>query len=145
MRVFLFCLALMASLPASAQNASLIGRVLEAADIEPEVWQQMTAGRTVTYKLNGALFGTEHYHPNSNRAAFQHADGTCLDGTWDFAQGVFCFYWEGQLPACFYHRQDQQGILVIAADQDGGYDFGNIQAVSEITDQPIVCQPEGSS
>ncbi len=142
--------AILAPLPVGAQNSGLpdpgsISRVLNATDISPEVWQQMTAGRTVTYLRNGTLFGTEHYHPNSNRAAFRHADGTCLDGTWAFTQGLFCFYWEDLLPACFHHRQDGRGIIVIAAEADGDFNFGNVQDVSEITDVPIVCQPEGTS
>jgi len=147
--VLALCVALPA-LPIQAQNSGLpdpgsISRVLSATDISPEVWQQMTAGRTVTYMRNGTLFGTEHYHPNSNRAAFRHADGTCLDGTWAFTQGLFCFYWEDLLPACFHHRQDGRGIIVIAADETGDFNFGNVQDVSEITDTPIVCQPEGPS
>lgn len=145
MRILILTCALLLPLPAFAQSESLISRAVEATDISPEIWRQMTAGRTVTYNLNGRLFGTEHYHPNSNRAAFQHADGTCLDGTWAFVDGIFCFYWEGHLPACFHHKQDTQGIIVIAADADGGFNFTNVQAVTEISDTPIVCQPEGLS
>lgn len=143
-RILLLCLLLSPGL-AFSQEQGLVSRVIEADNISPEVWRTMTAGRTVTYHLNGQLFGTEHYHPNSNRAAFRHADGTCLDGTWAFKDGIFCFYWENHLPACFHHVQDNRGIIVISASEDGGFNFGNVQVVTEITDKPIVCQPEGTS
>ena len=73
----------------------------------------MATGRTLTYRINGEFWALEHYYPGTNRVTLQLYDGTCMEGTWDYAAPLYCFHWDGQGTSCFRHARLGAEILVI--------------------------------
>ncbi len=59
--------------------------------IPPEEWRAMTRGKTVWYALDGAHWGREYFHPDSDVATFLGRDGQCLSAPWAHVDGVYCF------------------------------------------------------
>ena len=83
-----------------------------------EEWTAMAMGRTLTYRINGEFWALEHYYPGTDRVTLQLYDGTCMEGRWDYAAPLYCFYWEGQDKSCFRHARLGAEIIVIE-NQDG--------------------------
>ena len=65
----------------------------------------MAMGRTLTYRINGEFWALEHYYPGTDRVTLELYDGTCLQGTWDYSEPLYCFHWEGQGTSCFRHAR----------------------------------------
>ena len=97
----------------------------------------MSAGRTVTYRIDGSFWALEHYFPGTDRVQLQLHDGTCLDGTWDYQAPHYCFHWEGQGTSCFRHARAGDAILIIQSEE--GVDTPLIQQVTAVTDTPLSC------
>ena len=58
-------------------------------------WQTMVAGRTVTYMIDGKVWAQEAYDLTTNTVAIRLIDGSCMEGTWSFKDGEYCFAWDG--------------------------------------------------
>lgn len=142
MRALLTFLLLAQALPAAALDP-FIDRIGEAVDIPAGEWTAMAAGRTLTYQIDGTLFAREHYYPGSDHVTLQLADGHCLEGTWSYTAPHYCFYWEGEPPACFRHARLDQEILVIQTED--GADTPVIQRMTGVTDLPLFCGPAVTS
>lgn len=142
MRAFLTLLLLAQAMPAAALDP-LAGRIGEAVDIPAEDWAAMAAGRTLTYQIEGAPFAREHYYPGTDRVTLQLEDGHCLEGRWSYAAPFYCFYWEGEAPACFRHVRLDQTIVVIQTDN--GVDTPVIQRMTGVSDTPLFCGPAVTS
>lgn len=93
----------------------------------------MVAGKTLYYQADFGLMGREYYPPGSNRAVFVYFDGSCYDGTWEEADGVFCFHYDAR--HCFRHFE-RDGVL-IAQEMDG-----TEQIVTKMTDEVLSCAPD---
>jgi hypothetical protein len=132
---------LMSALPVAAL-ATADPPVGSAGDIPVEEWQAMASGRTVTYRIDGALWALERYY-SGNRVQLQLYDGSCLDGTWDYQAPHYCFHWEGQGTSCFRHARVGDAIVVIQT-QDG-IDTPLTQDVTAVTDTPLDCGPPATS
>ena len=128
-------------LPAASQSPA--ERIARAEDIPVEEWKAMAMGRTLTYRINGELWAFEHYHPGSNRVTLQLYDGSCLHGTWDYAEPLYCFHWEGQGTSCFRHARLGDEIIVI--ESLDGVDAPMTQSMTAVTDTPLSCGPAGIS
>jgi hypothetical protein len=111
----------------------------EATDIPVEEWTAMAMGRTLTYRIDGALWALEHYYPGTNRVTLQLYDGTCMQGTWDYSAPIYCFHWEGEGTACFRHARRGDEILIIET-QDGN-DTPGVQMMTAVTNVPLACGP----
>lgn len=149
MRLILPALALawLAAAPAAAQSlpdAQATPEALsEAADIPVEEWSAMAAGRTLTYRIGGELWAMERYAPAGNGVTLQFYDGTCLEGTWDYAAPLYCFHWDGDGTACFRHARLGEEILII--ETLDGADTGSVQTMTGVSDTPLACGPAVTS
>ncbi|TPE51351.1 hypothetical protein [Amaricoccus solimangrovi] len=123
----------LAALPGPALSAETAG----AKDIPVEEWVAMADGHTLTYEINGIFFALEHYYPHSNRVTLQANDGRCLQGTWNYEAPHYCFYWEGQPPACFRHARLGKEILII--ETQDGHDTAMTQEMTNVSDTPVTC------
>jgi hypothetical protein len=110
-----------------------------AGDIPPEEWTDFAAGKTLTYTLGGQVWAHEQYHPdpNSRLVWIELVDGTCMAGTWDYVDGLYCFYWADEIPACFRHARNGGRIEVIP--MENGIQAGDTQVMSEVTERPLAC------
>jgi|OM-RGC.v1.023555888 hypothetical protein len=106
--------------------------------IPPEEWRAMTRGKTVWYALDGAHWGREYFHPDSDVATFLGRDGQCLSAPWAHVDGVYCFAYGGL--HCFRHLRRGEEIVVIPVDGDGGE-----QTVERIDRTPVSCEAPLSS
>lgn len=137
-RALIVALALLAP-PATA--GSPIEAVPEGADIPPEQWQALASGRTLTYRMpDGSLFAREYYHPGGNQVTLQFADGTCMDGVWDYTAPRYCFYWEHADFVCFRHLRRGRVVLVVQQTAEGA-DTNLIQWMTEVSDAAPACGP----
>ena len=124
-------------LPAASQSPA--ERIAEAVDIPVEEWTAMAMGRTLTYRIDGELWAFEHYYPGTDRVTLQLYDGSCMQGRWDYAAPVYCFYWEGQDKSCFRHTR-LGGEIIIIESRDG-MDTPMTQSMTAVTDMPLACGP----
>ncbi|MEO1331678.1 MAG: hypothetical protein AAFW46_18685, partial [Pseudomonadota bacterium] len=101
-------------------------------------WRARVEGKTLYYETrkgypeNYGLMGKEYYVPNSNKVVFVYADGDCYEGTWDYADQIFCFNYDDR--HCF--RQFERDGEWIVQERDG-----REQAVVKITSEVLSCQP----
>ena len=137
-------LALIASLfagPLAAQ--SLADRIGEAVDIPEAEWREMASGRTLTYRIDGAFWALERYQPGGNAVTLQLADGTCLEGVWDYQAPHYCYHWEQDGTACFRHTRLDGQIVIIQTEN--GADTGLLQTMTAVSDIPLACGPAVTS
>lgn len=131
-------IAIAALLPAASQAP-----LDRAENIPVEEWRAMASGRTLTYRINGEFWALEHYFPGTNRVQLQLYDGTCMDGTWDYSEPVYCFHWDGQGTSCFRHARLGTEILIIESRE--GSDTPMTQQMTGVTDAPLTCGPAFTS
>lgn len=131
-------IAIAALLPAASQTP-----LDRAENIPVEEWRAMASGRTLTYRINGEFWALEHYFPGTNRVQLQLYDGTCMDGTWDYSEPVYCFHWDGQGTSCFRHARLGTEILIIESRE--GSDTPMTQQMTGVTDAPLTCGPAFTS
>ena len=103
----------------------------------------MASGRTLTYRINGEFWALEHYIPGTDRVQLQLYDGSCMDGTWDYAAPLYCFHWDGQGTSCFRHARLGDEVLII--ELQGGVDTPITQSMTAVTDTPLACGPPATS
>lgn len=106
-------------------------------DIAPAEWREMVDGHSVTYHIGGAFWAREAYDTASNAVVIRMADGTCLEGTWSWTDGEYCFAWRGEGTSCFRHVRSEGEILIIPMVD--GAPAGDIQTVAGVTDLPVTC------
>lgn len=129
---------LLATAPVHA-GQSVAEKIAAAVDIPLEEWAALASGRTLTYRIDGQFWALERYEPGTNRVILQFADGECLFGTWDYAEPLYCFHWEGEGTSCFRHARAGDEILVI--ETFAGQETGAIQTMTEVSDTPLACGP----
>ncbi len=112
-------------------------------DIPQEEWTRMSAGRTLTYTIGGEFWAREHYAPDGNGVTLQFYDGMCLDGTWSWRDGLYCFDWRNEGVSCFRHARLGSEILVL--ETRDGVETGAIQVMSGVSDLPVSCGPAAIS
>ncbi len=129
---------LLALFPAVASAQSLLERLSAASNISFKEWQNLTAGKTVVYQIEGETYGYETYRGNGN-VTIQLSDGSCIDGTWFMQQAAFCFDWQDGPLDCFHHKRLDGVIYIVGLEN--GVEFDSIQEVSRIIDTPVTCGP----
>lgn len=107
--------------------------------IAPGEWHAMVKGRTVTYEIDGQVWAQEAYDLSTNAVAIRLIDGTCMEGTWAYRNGEYCFAWTSGENSCFLHVRTAGRILVIPVVD--GVQSGTVQTVGGITDVPLTCGP----
>lgn len=106
-------------------------------DIPVAEWREMSAGRTLTYFIDGAFFALEHYSKSGDGVMLQLADGRCLSGRWDHRDTQYCYYWDGADGVCFRHVRMGSEILILQLDN--GVETGDMQNMVGVSDAPLVC------
>jgi len=134
----ILCAAL-ALAPLAAPAQSLLDRLATAPEISESAWRDMTAGKTVVYEIDDAIYGYETYRKNSNRISIRLENGTCINGQWFMQQTAFCFDWEGGPLNCFNHKELDGDIYVVGLEN--GMETEDIQKVARIDDRPVFCGP----
>ena len=107
--------------------------------IAPAEWRAMVRGRTVTYQIDGQAWAQEAYDLTTNAVAIRLIDGTCMEGTWSYTDGEYCFAWTSGEHSCFLHVRAADQILIIPVVD--GVQSGTIQTVGGISDAPLTCGP----
>ena len=101
----------------------------------------MAMGRTLTYRIDGEFWALEHYYPGTNRVTLQLYDGTCMEGTWDYAAPALLLPLGGATGTdCFRHARLGDEILIIETAEDGA-DTLMLQTMTAVTDMPLACGP----
>lgn len=127
----------------AALSQSPTEQIEDAHDIPVAEWAEMAMGRTLTYRIDGALWAFERYHPGSNRVTLQLYDGTCMEGTWDYSAPHYCFHWDASGTACFRHARVDDTILII--ETQDGMDTPLLQTMTAVSDLPLQCGPAVTS
>ena len=120
-----FAFALMLADPAMAQTR-----------ITPEQFVGQAAGRTLTFRnySTGNLVGVEQFL-GPDRSVWARQDGTCTYGQINLREGTVCFTYEDSPDEthCWQPYVHNGDMLVIS-------NSGDIQRVSDITDEPVICR-----
>ncbi len=119
------------------------GEIAGMADIPVEEWTAMAAGRTLTYRINGEVWAREYYYPGTNHVSLQRPNGQCMSGTWEYTAPHYCYHWDLEGTACFRHVRGEDTIWVIQTEM--GVDTPQVQEMSEVSDVPLICAPQGTS
>lgn len=79
--------------------------------VPPQVFEQMSTGKTLYFFRNGTFFGAEQYFPG-RKSLWQYNGGECLEGNW-FAQGdLLCFtYREDTRVQCWHFLEKSSGYV----------------------------------
>lgn len=123
-----FATLLMALLPAQAQDR-----------ISADAFLDQLAGKTATFVVWGTddLVGVEQFL-RRDRTVWARSDGSCAYGTVKVDGPLVCFAYDdepkGRQHCWFPFVQD--GMLLVL-DDDGD----EVQAISEITETPVACNP----
>ncbi len=132
-RLAVIAAALLIAAPSLATDPAAGERVLDLAE-----WRALTDGRTVHYELRGRVWGREHFHRGRDSATFVAPDGQCMTAPWAYAEGVFCFAYQGM--DCFRHVRRGERLFAVPLS-----DAGDEQEIVRITDEPLSCEPPLSS
>ncbi|MEO1330672.1 MAG: hypothetical protein AAFW46_13515 [Pseudomonadota bacterium] len=113
--------------------------------VRAEDWREISRGRTVYWRENGAFSGREYYAPNGRDVTFIAPDGTCLEGVWgpkrNGAPGELCFRYSGpnyEGTHCDLHLR--RGETLFARRPSGRETF-----VIKMTDETLSCGPSPTS
>lgn len=103
--------------------------------VPPQVFEQMSTGKTLYFFRNGTFFGAEQYFPN-RRSLWQYNGGECLEGNW-FEQGdLVCFtYREDPRVQCWHFIKKSNGYV---ARGDGDPPELDLE-LGAIDTQPLNC------
>jgi len=131
--------AVLLVLAVGAASQTPAERIARAENIPVAEWSEMAMGRTLTYRINGAFWALEHYWPGTDRVTLQLYDGSCMEGTWDYSEPLYCFHWEEQGSSCFRHARADGEVLII--ETQNGADTPMTQTMSGVSDTPLTCGP----
>lgn len=123
--LILSLLLMMVPLVAGAEDVPLSAGEFEAR----------TTGHTLTYGMDGQVFGTEQYLPG-RRVIWAFAGQGCQRGTWEEAGGQICFRYEDDPEAACWKFFDEGGRLRAALD--GEPDGAVLKELSQ-DDRPMSC------
>jgi len=116
---------LLVPLVAGAGEAPLTGGEFEAR----------TTGRTMTYAVDGKVYGTEQYLPG-NRVIWAFEGDDCVRGTWEETAGRICFLYEDDPePACWQFFDDGGRLT---ARFDGDPEGARLKEVAQ-SPEPMNC------
>jgi hypothetical protein len=126
-------LALILAAPVAALAAGS-GAPPEDEPIGLPEWRAMTDGRTVHYEIDGQVWGREHFHKGKDSATFVAPDGACMTAPWAYADGIYCFAYQGM--DCFRHVRRDGRMFAVPLSASG-----DAQEIVRITDEPLTCEP----
>jgi hypothetical protein len=127
-------LALALAAPVVAMAAGATEPAPADQPIGLDEWRALTDGRTVHYEIGGQLWGREHFHKGRDSATFVAPDGQCMTAPWAYAEGVYCFAYQGM--DCFRHVRRGGRLFAVPLSGEGG-----AQEIVRITDEPLSCEP----
>lgn len=86
--------------------------------LTPEMFEQMTEGRTFYYGQNSEPYGAEEYLPN-RRVRWTFLDGQCEEGEWYVELDLICFVYDANpVPQCWSFYQEDGGGLIARFEND---------------------------
>jgi hypothetical protein len=130
----LTALALVLAAPLAAMAAGAAEPAPAEEPIGLTEWRAMTDGRTVHYEIGGQVWGREHFHKGRDSATFVAPDGECMTAPWAYAEGVYCFAYQGM--DCFRHVRRGGRLFAVPLSGESG-----AQEIVRITDEPLSCEP----
>ncbi len=102
MRAVLFALALTATPTLAEVRAETL--------MTPDEFEAYTTGKTLTYALDGQVYGIEEYRPG-RRVRWAFAEGECEAGRWYVQDDWICFAYESTPePQCWQFFIGSSGI-----------------------------------
>lgn len=105
------------------------------APLTAEEFEARTTGRTLTYAVDGEVYGTEQYLPG-RQVIWAYEGAECQRGTWAETGGQICFLYEGDPePACWQFF-DEGGRL--AARYLGDDDNSSLKELAQ-SPEPLNC------
>jgi hypothetical protein len=118
-------LVLLCAAPASAAEAPMTAEEFEA----------FVTGKTLTYALQGEVYGAEQYLPG-RRVIWAFKDGECRRGFWYELAGEICFVYEDvSTPQCWRFLRGAGGLRAkFSGDPDGA----ELAAVQD-SKTPLIC------
>jgi hypothetical protein len=127
-------LALALAAPLAAMAAGATEAVPADEPIGLAEWRAMTDGRTLHYEIGGEVWGREHFHKGRDSATFVAPNGECMTAPWAYAEGVYCFAYQGM--DCFRHVRRGGRLFAVPIGRSG-----DTQEIVRITDEPLSCEP----
>lgn len=122
-------LALVLILNAAAAAPALAQEAMTGAEFEA-----YTAGKTLLYGTDGAVYGGEDYLPD-HHVRWSFLDGHCLDGRWYEDAGQICFvYSDDPHPVCWAFHLTPDGLTAFL----GGDETQTLYETGE-ADKPLFC------
>lgn len=77
-------------------------------------------GKTLTYSVDGQVYGAEQYLPN-NQVIWAFKDDQCADGVWYEDAGLICFVYENNsAPQCWNFYLGEMGMRAEYVGDDAG-------------------------
>ena len=115
MRRILLALALIAAASAAASSAASAAEPLTGEEFE-----SYATGKTLTYAVQGDVWGTEQYLPGRN-VIWAFEGEACKRGSWFEQAGNICFLYEDRREAqCWQFFNDGKGLSAhFTGDPDG--------------------------
>lgn len=107
--------------------------------VPPQVFEQLSTGKTLYFFRNGEFFGAEQYFPE-RRSLWQYNGGACLEGNW-FARGdQVCFtYREDPRVQCWHFLEKSGGYVARGENDPPELDL----ELGQIDTQPLNCPGPG--
>jgi hypothetical protein len=133
MELHMRLIALLLGLSLTAAPAPLLAEAqtpMTAAEFDAYV-----TGKTLTYALDGVVFGTEQYKPN-RRVVWAYTKDECRDGIWFEKDQQICFVYEDPNdPQCWLFFMGAGGMTAQFMGFEGG---GNLSEVEQ-SNGPMPC------
>lgn len=97
-----------------------------------ETWRAKVAGRTLSYRTtsDGTTVGREYFSKDGDRTVWRGVDGSCREGRWSEANGVFCYHYR---PSHCLHQFERDGITYVRDSS------GEEQIVVDVSDDVLSC------
>lgn len=124
---------------AAAVTLALLPAPLAAQQLlSPDEFLDIAEGRTLTFRdaTTGQLVGIEQFISRTE-SKWSRADGTCVNGDVTVQGAAICFDYPDDIRThCWWPIQDTDGLFVRFADLSSS----SIQQVTEVTDDPVICE-----
>jgi hypothetical protein len=121
--------ALLLAAPVVAVSVPAVSAQAADAPITAEAFEALSVGRTLTYSLEGKVYGTEQYLLG-RRVLWAFEGDECRTGLWFEDEGRICFvYDQASDPQCWTYFRDAGGLKARFAGDPPGSEAA---AVAEI-------------
>ena len=124
-------------LPAALCLAALpaLAAMAETPPISPEAFDALSQGKTLSYAIDGKVYGTEVYKPG-HKVIFAFTDEECREGSWYARGNEVCFIYEDPNdPQCWLYFQRGDGLYAQFTADGPDSPLSQVEESSE----PLAC------